>query len=93
MLRKIYLVSTGYLNKNERPLQLSTSLPKSKKPRKSSLRKIAHSIKHKTSARVTKKKKKRSLHPYDKWIATSAEIEETAVGRIGNHRLYEGSIT
>jgi len=38
MLRKMYLVSPDYLNKNERPSQLSTSLPKSTKPQKSSLK-------------------------------------------------------
>jgi hypothetical protein len=73
----MYLVSLDYLNKNERPSQLSTSLLKSTKPRKSSLIKTAHSTKHKTRARVTKKKKKKSLHPY-KWIATRAKIEEAA---------------
>jgi len=26
-------------------------------------------------------KEEESLHPYDKWIATRAEIEEAAVGR------------
>jgi hypothetical protein len=57
MLRKMYLVSHDYLNKNKRPFT---------KPRKSS--------------RVTKKRKK-SLHPQDKWIATRAKIEEAAVGR------------
>jgi len=76
-----YLVSPDYLNKNEPQSQLSTSLPKSTKPRKSSLRKTAHSTKHKKRARITKKKKKKSLHQYDKWIATRAEIEEVAVGR------------
>ena len=64
MLRKMYLVSPDYLNKNKRPSQFSTSLPKSIKPQKSSL-KNQHSTKHTT--RVIKKK---SLHPY-KWIATS----------------------
>jgi len=62
VLRKMYLVSPDYLKKNERPSQLSTSLPKSTKQRKSSFRKTAHSTKHKTRARLTKKKKNRFTH-------------------------------
>jgi len=46
--------------------------------RENRLLRIAQSTKHKT--RATKKQKK-SLHPYDKWVNTRAEIEKAAVVR------------
>jgi len=71
MLRKMYLVSLDYLNKNKRPSQSAT------KQLNSPLQKTTHSTKHKT--RVTRKKGPK--HPYEKWVAMRGEIEEAAAGR------------
>jgi len=71
MLRKMYLVTPNYLNKNERPSQSHT------KELKSPLQKTTQSTKHKT--RVTRKKWPK--HPNDNWVAMRGEIEEAAVGR------------
>jgi hypothetical protein len=65
MLRKIYLVSPDYLNKNERA---TTAVKKSPK------------TVHNTRARV-KWKIKQPPHPYDKWIAVRGKIAEAAVER------------
>jgi len=76
MLRKMYLISPEYLNRNDRSSQTVT-----KQQKKSSLQKVAQSIKHNTRARVKRKNKKGSKHPCDKWIAMREEIAEAAVGR------------
>jgi len=74
MLQNIYLVSPDCLNKNERSSQIATL------QQESPLQKTAQSTKHKTRARV-KRKKKGSKHPYDNWFAMRGQIEEAAVRR------------
>ena len=76
MLRKMYLISPEYLNRNNRTSQTVT-----KQQKKSPLQKVAQSTKHNTRARVKRKNKKGPKHPYDKWIAMREEIAEAAVGR------------
>jgi hypothetical protein len=68
----MYLVSPHYLNKNERSSQSATLLQKSPPP------KTTYSTKHKTRARVNRKKGPQ--HPY-KWVAMRGEIAGAAVGR------------
>ena len=69
MLRKMYLVSPDYLNKNELLSQSPTKLLKSP------LQKTTHSTKYK--ALVTRKKGPK--HPYDNLNAMRGEIEEATV--------------
>jgi hypothetical protein len=66
MLRKMYLVSPDYVNKNERP----TTVAKKSPPK----------TVHKTRAHV-KRRIKQPPHPYDKLIAVRGKIAEAAVER------------
>ena len=69
----MYHVSPDYLSKHERSSQSATLR------QESPLQKTAQSTKHKTRARI--KRKKGAKHPYDKWVATRGEIQEAVVGR------------
>jgi len=75
MLRKMYLVSSDYLNRNERSATLQQESPPFQNAAKSTNPK-----KKKTRARVNRKKKG-PQHPYDKWVAIRGEITKAAVGR------------
>ena len=69
----MYRVSADYLNKNQRSSQSATL------QQESPLQETAQSTKHKTRARV--KRKKGTKLPYDKWVAMRGEIAEAAVER------------
>ena len=69
------LVSSDYLNRNERSATLQQESPPFQNAAKST------NPKKRTRARVNRKKKKGPKHPYDKWVAIRGEIAEGAVGR------------
>jgi len=69
----MYPVSPDYLNKHERSSQSAAQQPESP------LQKKVQSTKHKTRARI--KRKKETKHPYDKSVAMRGEIAEAAVER------------
>ena len=71
----MYIVSSDYLNRNERSATLQQESPPFQNAAKSTNPK-----KKKTRARVNRKKKG-PQHPYDKWVAIRGEIAEGAVGR------------
>jgi hypothetical protein len=67
MLRKMYIVTPDYLNKNERP---TTAVKKSRPP------KTIHKIRE-----CVKREIKQPPHPYDKCIAVRGKIAEAVVER------------
>jgi len=71
----MYIVSSDYLNRNERSTTLQQESPLFQNTAKSTNPKMK-----KIRARVNRKKKG-PQHPYDKWVAIRGEIAEAAVGR------------
>jgi len=69
MLRKMYLVSPDYLNRNER----STTLQQESPPFQNAAKSTNPKKKKKTRARVNRKKKG-PQHPYDKWVAILVKL-------------------